>query len=208
MGMRLSYVCIRNETIERVLADPPLIWRVLSPDDPDIYQEERRSALSPKPGFLRSLFRAGRTEPLTNEPEPEDLKLMDDEGLHTDLDKAWHGIHFLLVGSAWRGSAPLGYLLTGGTDVGDIDVGYGPARVLRPEQVSEFSGALSRITVEDFRSRFDPKRMMDADIYPNIWDRDPADDDTLGYLVEYFEMLKGDMHRFAEHGLGVVVYIS
>ena len=55
-------------------------------------------------------------------------------GGELDLDKAWHGIHFLLTGSAWEGEEPLCYLLAGGQEVGDEDVGYGPARVLRPRE--------------------------------------------------------------------------
>lgn len=28
--------------------------------------------------------------------------------------------------------------------------------------------------------------MVKKEIYPEIWDRDPKDDDTLGYLIEYY----------------------
>jgi hypothetical protein len=34
------------------------------------------------------------------------------------LEKAWHGLHFLLTGSAGESGVPLGFLLEGGQEVG------------------------------------------------------------------------------------------
>src|SRR5581483_8450775 len=113
-------------------------------------------------------------------------------GEEIDLDKAWHGIHFLLTDTDWEGDEPLCYLLTGGTEVGSVDVGYGPARALSSAQVKRFAEAVSGLTVDALRSRFDPARMMSLDIYPTIWDRDPAEDDTFGYLVEYYNVFLND----------------
>jgi uncharacterized protein DUF1877 len=31
-------------------------------------------------------------------------------GNELDVDKAWHGLHFLLTGSAWEGSFPLNFI--------------------------------------------------------------------------------------------------
>jgi hypothetical protein len=74
--------------------------------------------------------------------------------------------------------------------------------------VAEISQALGRITSDDLRARFDAKRLMDAQIYPEIWDRDPAEDDTLGYLVANFESMKAFLQRAAETSSGLLVYIS
>ena len=130
------------------------------------------------------------------------------QGAETDLDKAWHGIHFLLTGSAWEGDEPLCYLITGGQPVGDEDVGYGPARVLRPEEVAQFDAALAAISLDDFCQRFDPTTMMAQHIYPEIWDRDPREDDTLGYLAEYFDMLKTFVRDSAETRKGLLVWLD
>jgi hypothetical protein len=73
------------------------------------------------------------------------------QGGEIDLDKAWHGIHFLLTGSAWEGDEPLGYLIAAGQPVGDEDVGYGPARVLRPKEVAQLDAALAAISLDNFR---------------------------------------------------------
>ena len=35
------------------------------------------------------------------------------------LEKAWHGLHFLLTGRAGESGVPLGFLLEGGQEVGE-----------------------------------------------------------------------------------------
>ena len=31
-----------------------------------------------------------------------------------EVDKAWHGLHFLLTGTAWEGDFPLNFIVSGG----------------------------------------------------------------------------------------------
>src|SRR5262245_26397413 len=62
-----------------------------------------------------------------------------------DVDKAWHGIHFLLTGTAWGGELPWGFVLRGGEALGDDDLGYGPARLLDAAQVREVAAALETL---------------------------------------------------------------
>ena len=126
----------------------------------------------------------------------------------TDLDKAWHGIHFLLTGSAWEGDPPLNFLVAGGTEVGDIDVGYGPARVFRSSEVAEIHKALDGLQEHDLRNRYKPDVMIENDIYPSIWDRDPDEDGALDYLLEYFFELKSFISAAASKRLGIVVTIE
>jgi hypothetical protein len=132
----------------------------------------------------------------------------DESGGEEDIDKSWHGLHYLLTRSAWEGDPPLNFLVTGGREIGDVDVGYGPARGFTSAEVAEIAGALGQISTDDLRGRFDPEQMMKAQIYPEIWDRDPGEDDTLGYLVEYFEGLKAFLQRTAASGSALVVYLN
>ena len=46
-----------------------------------------------------------------------------------DLDKAWHGIHYLLTGSVESNKTLASKVIMGGEDIGP-DRGYGPARCL------------------------------------------------------------------------------
>jgi hypothetical protein len=97
-------------------------------------------------------------------------ELLDDEQepLELDLDKAWHGIHFLLTGTAWSTSEGAGEAVLGGDPIGE-DNGYGPARLLSADRVQLVAGQLSDLDVDTMRARFDPAALMDADIYPGIW---------------------------------------
>lgn len=134
----------------------------------------------------------------------------DDErqGDDTDLDKAWHGIHFMLTGSAWAGDAPLCYLVVGGQDIGDEDVGYGPARLLRPSEVEQFDAALAAISLDDFCQRYNPSAMLEQDVYPAIWDRTPPKDDPLGYLAEHFAVLKAVVRDSVAHHRGLLIWLT
>src|SRR5438874_10953823 len=71
------------------------------------------------------------------------------------LDKAWHAIHFVLTGSRLGGDAPLNFLVSEGTPVGEVDVGYGPARVLTSQQVRALANALAAVAPEEVAQRVD-----------------------------------------------------
>jgi hypothetical protein len=202
MSMCLGLVTLSDENIARMLADPPLVWLVIAPDDPAPYEEARKSAQR-KPSLLGRILGA---RPFAG-GEPATLVLAEDELMATDLDKAWHGIHYLLTRTAWEGSPPLNLLVAGGTPVGAIDVGYGPARALRSSEIVEAHHALGRISDDELKGRFAPEAMLKAEIYPEIWDRDPAEDDTLDYLMEYVGTLRAFLRDAVEEGRGAVVYL-
>lgn len=150
-------------------------------------------------GFL-SRFRRGSGEPDAWEPTGE--------GEELDIDKAWQGIHFLLTGTDMGGEPPLDFILRPEDWIGDVDVGYGPARAVRSGEVREISAALGRLPREELAKRFDPERMMELGVYPEIWDRDPAEDDTLGYLLDYYDDLRSFVRRAADRGHGLIVYLN
>jgi Domain of unknown function (DUF1877) len=201
--MILGLATLGDANIARVLADPPLVWRVIAPDDPEIYESARQQPA--KSSFLGRLF--GRAPVAEAGPSGEDFALADGEGVSTDLDKAWHGIHYLLTGTAWEGVAPLNFLVAGGRSVGDIDVGYGPARVLSAAETRAAHEALTQLSDDELRGRFDPAAMTKKDIYPEIWDRPPEEDDTLGYLLEYVRTLREFLAQAVEQRQGLVVSI-
>ncbi len=201
MSMCLGLATLSDAHIDRVLGDPPLIWRVVAPDDPDPFEAAR--AAQQKPTLPSRLF-----GPRQETPTAVGLELSATEGTGTDLDKAWHGIHYLLTGTAWEGVPPLNFLLGGGRSVGDIVVGYGPARVLSLAETRKACDALRAVTDEDLRARFNPTDMLAEEIYPGIWARELEDDDTLGYLLEYVQTLRRFLDQAVAQGLGLVVYLS
>ena len=71
------------------------------------------------------------------------------------------------------GDPPLNFIATGGEPVGSEDVGYGPARILLPDQVAELDSALANFSDHEFARRFDLEALSNEAIYPDIWD-EPA----------------------------------
>ena len=194
-----------DEEINALVAEPSGVSRFLYGDE----DAESTVSVSRRPkrgGFLQRLFGGNEIVSLTaaDEPGPRSVDPADE----LDIDKAWHGLHFLFTGEAWAGEPPLGFILAGGTEIGDEDVGYGPARAFTSAEVGEIAAAFDTLTRDELARRFDPARMMELEIYPEIWDRDPTDDDTLEYLLEYFDLLKEFVSRGAASGRGMLVYLS
>jgi hypothetical protein len=204
MGMYVGLASLSEATINKLHADPPLVWLVVAPEDPAAVGRARGAPK--RPGLLARLFRARAetTLPLA----PAGLALEEGEGEVESLDKAWHGIHYLLTGTAWEGDPPLNFLVSGGQEVGEEDVGYGPARTLTPRDAREIASALAALSDERLRARFAPKEMMRLEIYPEIWDRDPAEDDTLGYLMAYVGQLRAILASVVARGHGLLVTIT
>jgi hypothetical protein len=118
------------------------------------------------------------------------------------LEKAWHGLHFLLTGQAHGGTAPLSFLVDGGQAVGDPDEwGYGPPRVFTPAEVLALHSALAGISPEQLWSRYDPGQM--EEVYPQIWD-EPEEELREEYLT-YFGTLKELIASAAAKGQAIVV---
>ena len=121
-----------------------------------------------------------------------------------DVDKAWHGIHYLLTGEADGGSPPLAWAVLGGTEVGE-DQGYGSPRMLTPEQVRAIADALP--TEDAFKAAFAPADMEAAQVYPEvIWTRDG--DEALDYLVENYRPMVEFYRAAAARGDGAILWLS
>ena len=96
------------------------------------------------------------------EAEEEDS---DHIGEFYSLDKAWHGVHFLLNGDAWHGTGPRFNAVLGGTDIGE-DMGYGPSRYLTSAEVKAVANELNKVTADELKGKLDPKAFKKAEISP------------------------------------------
>jgi len=121
------------------------------------------------------------------------------------LDKAWHGLHFLLTGTAYDAKSVLGQAIMGGRPIGK-DQGYGPMRLVSPEQVKAISEALAQVTPEDLTARYDPITLDRAQIYPTVWVRDGPE--GLRFLLSFFGSLQAFYRKAAENGQAVVLIIA
>jgi Domain of unknown function (DUF1877) len=181
----------RSRDIEALHERPARVTKLLYDEDPP----------ADSSGGLLSIFRRGGKAPA----EPDTWEPTSSNELY--VDKAWAGIHYLLTGTAWEGDPPLNFIL-GGTEIGNVDVGYGPARALTSDEIRNLAPALDALPPDALRDRFDPARMMELRVYPEIWDRDPEEDDTLGYLITNYTDLRNFVRRTADGGFGLIVYIA
>lgn len=126
------------------------------------------------------------------------------KGADISIDKAWHGVHYLLCGRAVPGTDLASQAVMGGTDVGD-DLGYGPARYFTPDKVAAMALELSRSNLEaEMNARFDPDQMMQLGIYPVQFD-DPDDRD---WLMDEFRKLRKFYVDASAAGLAVIACIE
>ena len=112
----------------------------------------------------------------------EDLLESDDDISSVDLDKAWHGLHWLLQ----RSDAPVDEAVFGGEEIGE-DLGYGPSRLLSPDRVKHVASALALLGADKLGTRLDRAAMSRDEVYPMIWDEE---DIFESYLAPAFAQLR------------------
>jgi hypothetical protein len=128
--------------------------------------------------------------------------------LELDIGETWHGLQYLLTGTAWDGQAPLDFLVRGGEDVGDIPSDEGTARLFSAAQVKALAQALQALPEKTLSQRYAPARMQEEDIYPGFWEEPPEDLDPREELLSYFAELQEFTGQVARRGLGLLVFIG
>jgi hypothetical protein len=118
------------------------------------------------------------------------------------LDKAWHGVHYVLCGESEPGPTLLSQAVLGGSALGDDDEGfsgYGPARYFTADQVVQLAAQLSAPELEaEATSRFDAARMEKLGIYPG-WNASDAD-----WMMDGFRRLRDFYADAAKKGHAIV----
>ena len=195
MAMRLGLLSLSDANITRVLKKPALAWSLITPPPPPseepATQGKRKTAAS-RP----SKAKAAAT-----------LELVTNEGTRCDLDKSWHGIHYLLTGTAWEGTPPLDFLIEGGHQVGQIDPEHGPVRAFRHDEVRAFYDAISMMGPYELRKRFNPRDMAAKEIYPDIWTKSPSEEETLRSLMDNLDRMRAYLRETLDSELGVLVFL-
>ena len=161
-------------------------------------------------GMVGNLLRVSKQhlDPILRDPSlaPEflfDGFQKDADAQHLCLDKAWHLVHFALTGEGLDSKNPLGIAVIGGTEIGDVDVGYGPAQYLTAEEAKAVAARLSQIDIGALRRAFNPKVAMEIGVYPG---------EVFAEDWEIIEPLVRDLRQFysaaAEVGQFVVQWID
>jgi len=200
MGMYAQLNAVSDLNIDKILATPELIGSIMFKEEPDIFWEDSQS--TGKLSFLSKI--------LGKKPMPAEMKerprlvLTEPENNEMDLDKAWHGIHYCLTQDIGEGSHPLGFILYGGHLAGDIDVGYGPARLFTGAETAELNTLLQKVSSDDLKANYEPEKM--DDVYPSvIWSR--TDENNFEYIDENFSDLKKFLAQCVQDKVGMTISI-
>lgn len=198
--MCLALKSVSDENIKKILSSPPLIWRLLATDDPEIYLDTVRDGKSSN--FFTRLLGNKKEEPKVEVPN---LNFIEGENIEDDLDKSWQGIHYCLNKTEYDAEPPLDFITIGGESAGDVEVGYGPARLFESHLVKEIHAKIKDISRERLHDNYDPVEMDNLNIYPKIWVRDG--EEGFEYIAEYFEFLKKFVDNCVKHNLGMAIYL-
>ncbi len=194
MGMVCLFHTVSDDTLDRILADPPLILRLLEPEDDELYLETIGAQKK------KGLFGFSKKSKL----KVPDLNLNAEEQLEIDLDKSWDGIHFCLTGADYDKETPLGFIRTGGRQVGNIDIGHGPARAFHSKDIKSLWDLIDSIDLRQLEENYDPDKMQQLGIYPEIWSEDH--EAGFQYISEHYAQLKELLHQCTKDELGLVVF--
>lgn len=152
-------------------------------------------------GTFRAIS-AKQLKAIVADPDSLDEFLEVDDDKQLDVDKSWHGIHFLLTGSAWEGKPPLSLAVLGGTEIGD-DNGYGPTRYLTANEVKTVAAALKDITPAQLVQRQTPAQMKAAELYSSDGSRDDME-----CIREHYGQLRKFYLAAADRGDAVLLDLS
>jgi hypothetical protein len=110
-----------------------------------------------------------------------------------EVDKAWHGLHFLFTRTAWEGEEPACFLVQGGSMLGEDADDEALPRVLSREELAR---------------RYDPVRMTELDIYPSIWNRPEEEGQNREYLLDAYESLRDFVTAALAEGDQLVLMVT
>jgi hypothetical protein len=141
-----------------------------------------------------------------HDPDVLDAILDEDRPGTFDVDKAWHGLHGLLTGTAWEVGDGLGRVVLGGREIG-VDLGYGPARHLDPAAVAELAQQLARLDPDAIVGSVDLTTLAALDLYPDVWSRPEEADEQRRWLADALRTVQDGFVACADRGLGLLVTI-
>lgn len=136
---------------------------------------------------MESLRAGGGGEAIVNwlSHRRRDRAPLQGKGTSLSIEKAWHGVHYLMSGEVEPGATLLSQAILGGAEFGE-DMGYGPARYFMPGRVAEIAGVLNRPELQqEVSGRFNPARMSELGIYPQGWKSS-----DVAWLVEEFRRVR------------------
>ncbi len=189
MGTTCTLIRLSDHSLGELLEEPARLQPFLT---------GQTTPLTERSGLLQRLLRKKPREihPVTEARTEGDL---------CELDKAWAAIHFLLTATIPEKATSdvLGFLVSGGTDVGDIFLD-GVHGFLSGEVVG-ISEALSKVGADQLRMRYAPQEMDRLSVYPGAWNQDAA---GLDYILKYFTALREFMSQTARRQQALLIHLN
>lgn len=197
MGIAMTARALSDEKIRAIMDDPPLVWRIVEPDNPQAYL--RASGHARPQGWPSRLFR--RRQPML--PVVPDFAFSEAESAEVDLDKSWDGVNFCLKQLIPPGACA--NLFEDGKPVGDIEIFNGPALCLGSDEVAAIARHYAAISAADLLARYAQSDM--GDVYlSGVWLN--QDEDSRAYLADNFLALQAFVLSAARNRLGILVCYS
>ena len=182
MGMTCTLRRASDADVRQLVADPTQAEFFLYGPPPAVRRVRPGGVLGVILRFLP--IRIEEVDPSAPPPAPPGDDVV-------DLEKSWHGLHFLFTGTARETELPKGFLISGGLDLETVD-NDSTLRLLSADQVRETDAFLHSLSREELTRRYDVRRMTELEIYPDvIWLRDgDRDHPVLDHLLDAFDELR------------------
>lgn len=119
-----------------------------------------------------------------------------------DIDKAWDGIIFLLTGNgSEKAHGDLLRIIVSTRYVDEsLDFGYGPAHYVDAEEVKELYQKIAHFDRNTLLQRYDPSKMKELNIYPDIWDETEA----FNYLFHFICEIQAFFRKAASNNEAII----
>ncbi len=196
MGICMTARTLSDDKIAAIMRDPPLVWRIVAPDNAELYLEE--AGLNEPPGWLARLLGGPRKPPAV-----PNFEFAENETHEVDLDKSWDGINFCLDDLIARGDCP--NLFEDGEPVGEVEIGYGTAMCFTSGEVATIADHYGAVSEDELLAAYEPADM--EGVYPSaLWVR--GDADCRSYLTENFAALKAFLAEAKASGMGVLIQFT
>lgn len=218
MGMRGHYRHVTGNVLTALMARPKLaetiaLHQPAHPSGLPAQVREMLAALPPEQAAAVEVSFRAKFEELSGEKvgassaqsasrlraggiDPDEV----DEGI--SIDKAWHGLHVVLAGTAWEPTAPPGNAVLGGTAIGK-DVGYGPIRYITAADVKVTAAALNAISDDEFRAKCSLAELAAAEAYAI----DPDNPEEVDWLVDAFTKVRAYFDEASSLDRGMLLFV-
>jgi len=120
----------------------------------------------------------------------------------TSLEKEWHVIHYILCGSDAPDGTSLGDAVLGGTEVG-ADLGYGPARLILPDQIRTINSALSSVDFQELCRNVN----RESDVVKELYSADALEEEMDDVLEHYFQKLADLYSKNSKGNNSILAYL-